>query len=49
LRTFQAGPLENQVPLSATAYVSELMYAASDADEDASTPDTKWYEPSWAG
>jgi hypothetical protein len=23
------------------------MYAASEAEEDASTPDTKWYEPAW--
>lgn len=22
------------------------MYAANDADDDASTPDTKWYDPS---
>lgn len=27
-------------------YVSELIYAASDAEDEASTPETKWYEPS---
>lgn len=31
--------------LSSMEYVSEFMYAANDADDEASTPDTKWYDP----
>jgi hypothetical protein len=38
--TFHCGVLENQAELSSMAYVKELIYAASDADDDASTPET---------
>jgi hypothetical protein len=38
--TFQAGPFVNHAWGSSMEYVRELMYAASDADDDASTPET---------
>lgn len=39
-RTFHTGFLENHVELPSIAYVRELMYAAREADEEASTPET---------
>lgn len=41
LRTFHAVLLENHVELSSILYVSELIYAAKEAEDDASTPETK--------
>ena len=38
--TFQVGPFANQACGSSMEYVRELMYAASDADDDVSTPET---------
>jgi len=38
--TFHFAVDENQVEGSSMPYVRELMYAANDAEEDASTPDT---------
>jgi hypothetical protein len=38
--TFQVGPFVNHACGSSIEYVSELMYAASDADDDVSMPET---------
>jgi hypothetical protein len=38
--TFQVGPFANQACDSSMEYVRELMYAASDADDDVSMPET---------
>ena len=38
--TFQVGPFVNHACGSSMEYVSELIYAASDADDDASIPET---------
>lgn len=38
--TFQLGPFVNHACDSSIEYVSELMYAASDADDDVSMPET---------
>jgi hypothetical protein len=40
LRTFHAVLLANHVALSSTAYVREFRYAAREAEEEASTPET---------
>ncbi len=38
--TFQVAPFVNHACDSSMEYVRELMYAASDADDDVSTPET---------
>ena len=38
--TFQVGPFANHACDSSMEYVRELMYAASDADDDVSMPET---------
>jgi len=38
--TFQAGPFVNHAWDSSMEYVRELMYAASDAEDDVSMPET---------
>jgi hypothetical protein len=38
--TFQVGPFVNHACVSSMEYVRELMYAASDADDDVSIPET---------